>query len=161
MKSKLFTRMLMVAALVALSGCSTVQAQPAPDNSGGVLSVFINDFTAAQNRYLAAAAAQPAGSALAATFTADAACLSNAVQQFQTAQAALTAPQTTPAGIVDLGASIDINVALLQAQIAAAQSSQTSGIAACDALVGSLVRKTATSVNQLLSPAVIKKVLGL
>lgn len=118
-----------IAVLVALfAGCTSIPAQ------GQIIQkinsdLLINDFTAAQANYTAAAAAQPAGSPLAVQFTASAACMTDVIAKLQ--------PTTTASesnkGLVSLASIIDIQVS-----VALANKGITSSVN-CDAMVGHII----------------------
>lgn len=117
-----------LAASMCLAACANAQtAQPSP---GIVVNSMIGDFTAAQADYTAAAAAQPAGSALAAAFTNNAQCMATTVAKFQ----GLTASSSSQVkGLFSLASTIDIQIETAKANLAAG------GSAACEQLVGHII----------------------
>jgi hypothetical protein len=99
--------------------------------------LFLADFTAAQGNYTAAAAAQPAGSALATQFTSSAACMGDMVKKFTPASAGIAESNK---GLVSLASIIDIQIS-----IAKAQAGVTTDVN-CDALVGHIINGLNASV---------------
>jgi hypothetical protein len=127
---------LIVAAVALLSGCASVPAH------GQVVSkvesaLFLSDFTAAQSNYANAAAAQPAGSALAAQFTASAACMTSMVNKFTPASSTIVESNK---GLISLASIIDIQISIAKAQAGVATDVN------CDTLVGHIINGLNASV---------------
>lgn len=135
-----------------MASCATAQTPTTPPASTpiGIIGVLINDFNTAQANYSAAAAAQPAGSSLQAKFTAAAQCMSDSASRLQGLQGV---GGGSVKGLISLGSVVYINTLELQAQIAAGSQ----GSAACDQLVGQMVRGLNNQILQALPGVIIPK----
>jgi hypothetical protein len=129
---------LTLAFAIALAGCASAQVATTASNGvmttttapSGVAGLLAKDFAAAQADYIAAAAAQPAGSSLATQFTSNAQCMADAISKLQ---GAADTGSSQVSGIFSLGAKIDIQVLTAQNAVG------TGPTAACKQLVGGLI----------------------
>lgn len=115
------------------AGCASAQSLSGKINS----DLFLSDFSAAQANYTSAAAAQPAGSALAIQFTASAACMAAIVTKFTPASATVA---ETNKGLVSLASIIDIQYSISKAQ------EGVTGNVNCDTLVGHIINNLNSAV---------------
>lgn len=136
-----------IAVFFSLFACSS-KAQDA----SGIVGLLINDFSAAQANFTAAANRYPEGTDLNARFTADAQCMADRVAQLQGLSGAEGGEVK---GIISLGSLAVIQAAELQARLAAGNDAANVN---CDQVVGAVVRRINREALRALPSAILRAI---